>query len=237
MDDEEAALTDHTAELRRRLIHTTLWFVAATAILFPASSPLLTWLQNDLALQLHALAAYEVIYTQLNLAITLGLIATLPVLLLQALLFAKPGLKSHEYRVMRNMLPASLVLFLAGSIFAYHVIIRNVFTFFQQTTRAADITAVWGLQNTIGFAIKLSALTGILFQVPVVAAVLGRAGIVTAPQMRRYRVHVFIGVLALSAVATPPDVVSQVIVTAPVMGLYEASIRLVAWIAPTAPRD
>lgn len=221
------ALSPHVQEMRRRLLQVLLFFFIATGIAFYWSADLLTWLQQDLALALNALAAYEVLYTQLIIAALAGFVLTLPFTTFHLLRFLKPGLKPREYRVLRNYAPFFFVLFFAGAAFSYEFVVKTSLQFFQQSTAASDVAAVWGLKSTILFVLKISALTGVMFQLPIIAAILSRAGMLRAAQMKQYRAYVIVSVLLIAAVATPPDVITQILVTVPVIGLYEVSILLV----------
>lgn len=227
MDGEEAALEKHVRELRRRVIYSVSLLAVASGVAFYFSPRMLEFLQADLGVTLHALTAYEVLYTQLTLSIIAGITVSLPFIMYQLLKFAQPGLKRREYTAMRNFLPFSYLLFLAGGAFTYQFVVKNALEFFRSMTDASRVESVWGLQSTLGFAVKLSVVTGLLFQMPVVSAVLAHAGLVTSGQMRRYRVYVIVAVLVLSALATPPDIVTQLMVTAPVILLYEISILIV----------
>lgn len=221
------ALEAHVAELRSRLLQVLLAFFIATGATFYYSQDLLDWLQADLAIDLNSLAAYEVIYTQLMLAALLGFIIALPVTLYHLLAFVRPGLKPKEYNILRNYLPLFFVLFAIGSGFAYNFIVKASLQFFYQTTANSGVTPVWGLRNTILFVLKISALTGVLFQLPIIASVLAKAGMIDARMMKANRAYFIVGVLLVAALATPPDIITQVMVTVPVIGLYELSIFLV----------
>jgi len=220
-------MSKHVNELRERLKITAIFFVSSTALAFYYSAEALQWLQNDLGFDLNALTAYEVLYTELMIAFLGGFLISLPVILFEALAFARPGLKEEEYKAMRNYLPFSVLLFLVGSVFSYQYVVKTSLNFFQQTAASAEVPALWGLQNTIGFALRLSAFTGIIFQLPIVSLILAKAGVINQEMMRKYRSYFIVVILLVSAVATPPDIVSQILVTVPVIGLYEISIFLV----------
>ncbi|MFB6158866.1 MAG: twin-arginine translocase subunit TatC [Candidatus Nanohalobium sp.] len=224
---EEQQLEHHVAELRWRLKHSFIVLVVLTAVAFYFSPQMLTWLQHDLTMELNALVAYEVLYTRLMMSVLAGVLMSLPVLMYHGIKFAQPGLKPEEYRVLRNYLPMSVILFVAGAVFAYQVIVKSSLDFFQSVTTGSGVEAVWGLQNTLGFALKLSAFTGIMFQLPIAALVLAKAGLIDRESMIQYRSYFMVAVLLLAAVATPPDIVTQVMLTVPVMGLYQLSIFLV----------
>lgn len=220
-------LETHIKELRSRLRHVLIVFTVFLAVSFYFSPEVLTWLQNDLGFNLNALIAYEVIYTRLMLSVLAALIFSTPVVFYHFLKFVKPGLTDFEYRVIRNYMPLSVVLFIVGSVFAYEVIVKSSLRFFQASTAGSGVNALWGLSSTIGFALKLSAFTGVMFQLPIAALVLARAGLIDREAMLRHRTYFFLAILFVSAVVTPPDIVSQVFLTAPVMGLYQLSIFLV----------
>lgn len=224
----EASFETHLSELKSRLTHSGIVLVVLTAASFFLSSRLLNLIQNDLSVSLHALAAYEALYTQILISVIFGFFLALPAILYQALKFVKPGLKDDEYRLLRNYLPFSVLLFVGGAVFAYEFIVKSSLAFFASTTTGTGVDAVWGLQNTVGFALKLSAFTGITFQLPIASVVLAKAGVLESKDMRKYRAYFFVFILLISAVATPPDVVSQVLLTLPVMALYQLSIYLVS---------
>ena len=221
------SLEDHVVELRRRLKIISVFLFASTATVFYFSSDILNWVQADLGFELNALSAYEVFYTEIMIAFLIGFIASLPVVLYQVIGFMRPGLTEREYKVMRNFLPFSVILFVAGATFAYEYVVKASLSFFQGTAETASVEALWGLQNTISFSLRLSALTGIIFQLPIVAVILASAGIIDREMMREYQFHFIIAILIVSAFATPPDIISQALVTLPVIGLYQLSILLV----------
>lgn len=223
----EQPLEKHLLELKSRLLKSSAALALAGIAGFLYSSTILTWIQNDLTLSLHALTAYEVFYTRITIALLFGFVLALPFIAFQMLKFAQPGLKNREYRVIRNYLPFSLLLFIGGAVFSYQYVVKSALGFFSSMTQGSQVTAVWGLQNTVGFVVKLSAFSGLMFQLPVVSVVLASAGVLTKEMMVEYRPYAFVAVLLLSAVSTPPDVVTQILVTIPVMGLYQVSIWLV----------
>jgi sec-independent protein translocase protein TatC len=224
---EKQSFSRHLAELRQRLKHLSIVFIVLTAVSFYYSGAVIEFLQKDLSVSLNALKAYEVLYTEISIALLMGFLLSLPVFIYQGLKFAEPGLKRSEYKILRNYIPFSIILFATGAVFAYSVIVKYSLQFFQSVTSTADIAALWGLQSTVSFALRLSALTGVIFQLPIVALILAKAGLIDASKMKKYRAHFMIAVLLLAAVSTPPDIITQLLVTAPVLLLYQLSIWLV----------
>jgi sec-independent protein translocase protein TatC len=225
--EEKQEFSKHLEELQWRLKHSAIVFIVLSGVSFYYSDRIINFLQSDLSVSLNALKAYEVLYTEFSIALLLGLLLSLPVLIYQALKFAEPGLKKGEYRMLRNYIPFSIILFVGGALFAYQFVIKYSLNFFSEVTSSAEIAALWGLQSTVSFALRLSAFTGIIFQLPIVALILSKAGIINVEMMREYRAHFMIAVLFTAALSTPPDIITQVLVTAPVLGLYQLSIWLV----------
>lgn len=234
MDSRDPAkdIQYHVQELRSRLAHSIIVLLILSGLGIYFSGEMLAWLQNDLQVGLNALTPYETIYTRIMIGVMFGFFTSLPVMLYQMLKFAEPGLKTKEYRVIRNFLPFSFILFIIGGAFSYTFIVKKSLSFFQHHTETAAVNTVWGLQNTIGFSLKLSAVAGALFQLPIVSMVLAKAGIINAEMMKKYRAYFIVGILVLAAVSTPPDLVTQIMITVPIIGLYELSIFLVSRIQP-----
>lgn len=220
-------LDSHIAELRARILFVTALFIVFSGIGFYFSPQILNWLQADLSMQLNAFVAYEVFYTQLMIAGLTGFVTTLPFMVWQSLKFAEPGLKQKEYKILRNFLPFSLFLFLLGAVFSYEFVVKTSLSFFEANTAGTQVAPVWGLKKTLGYALKLSIFSGLMFQLPIVAALLGWLGMISSELMRKYRIYFILLVLLISAMATPPDVLTQLLVTLPVIGLYQLSIWIV----------
>lgn len=223
----EADFETHFRELTNRLNHIAIVLFVFSVLGWFASELILQYIQSSLEVELHAVQVYEVIYARLNIAVIFGLALTLPVLCYQLLLFAKPGLTSHEYTTLRNFLPLSLLLFTLGSVFAYVFVISTALNFLHARTILAGINPIWGLGNTIGFIVRTSALTGILFQIPIFIAILNRLSIINREILEKYRAYFIVFVLFVSALATPPDIITQILITLPVILLYEISLRLI----------
>jgi len=220
-------LEKHIQELRARVLWILAFFGGSTALSFYYSKNILSFLQTDLNVALHALTAYETFYTQLMIAMVVGFFLSLPVVLYQLLKFSEPGLKPREYKLLRNYLPFSVLLFGIGAVFSYQYVVKTSLSFFQASTVATDVTSVWGLKSTLGFAMKLSGFTGVVFQLPIIAVILAKTGLINKNMMVKYRSYFIIGILLCAALATPPDILTQILVTVPVIGLYQLSIFLV----------
>ncbi|MBY6294463.1 twin-arginine translocase subunit TatC [Nanohaloarchaea archaeon H01] len=221
---ELKAFDEHLEELRSCFKHIAIVFVVLMAFFFMVSDQLLLLMQRDVSVSLNALTPFEVLNVRLSMAAILGLIGSLPVFIYSFISFARPGLTDREYRILRNFLPVSYLLFVVGSVFAYQVVFKNAVNFFAGFTEGAGVAIVWGLQNTLMLGLRISILTGFLFQLPILVLILNKSGLVSVEQLRKYRSYVIVLILLVAAVATPPDVLTQVMITLPIVLLYEASV-------------
>lgn len=210
-------------------MQTALVFLVLSAVFFLASDHILAWMQSDVDVGLHGLTPFEVLNVRLGIAALFGFVATLPVLIYQFIDFARPGLTESEYRILKYSLPVSYLLFVIGSIFSYAVVFRNALEWFIGFTKGSEVEVVWGLSNTLMLGLRISLVTGFLFQLPLLIIVLNKSGLVSAEDLIRYRPYVIVVVLSVAAFATPPDLLTQVFITFPVVMLYELSIRFVSW--------
>lgn len=223
---EVKSFEDHFEDLRASIKHTGFIFAALTAFFFILSGEILALMQQDLAVSLHGLSPFEVLNVRIGMAFIFGIIFSSPVIIYSIVQFARPGLKNSEYKVLRNFLPFSYLLFVSGTVFAYQFIFKNAVNFFINYTQASGVTAVWGLQNTLMLGLRISLVTGFLFQLPLLVLILHKSGLVTLEQLKEYRPYVVVGILLIAAVATPPDIITQVGITLPIILLYELSIRI-----------
>jgi len=218
---------EHFVELKASVKHSFIVFVLLSVFFFITSEGLLAFMQQDLQVNLHGLTPFEVFNVRLSISAILGIIFSIPVILYSLINFAKPGLTTKEYKILKYSFPVSYLLFVSGSIFAYQVVFKNAVNFFLGYTQAAEVAVVWGLQNTLMLGARISILSGILFQLPLIVAILEKGGLVTVQQLKEYRAYVIVGVLLIAAVATPPDLITQIGITLPIILLYELSVRIV----------
>ena len=153
-----------------------------------------------------------------------GLVLGFPYTFWEIWRFIKPGLKKNERRASRGVTFVVTLLFLMGLGFGYFIITPISVNFLWNYQLSASIQNIPDVSNVLGLVAAVALASGLLFQLPVVSYMLSKAGIVTPELMRRYRKHSFVVILVLSAIITPPDVISQILIALPLTLLYEVSI-------------
>ncbi|HSP23284.1 MAG TPA: twin-arginine translocase subunit TatC [Planococcus sp. (in: firmicutes)] len=223
-DDRVETLIDHLGDLRKQLIKSLLVFGLFLIVVF---STLNLWFPfvvkgHDLVI----LGPLEVIkfYTSISLTLALGL--SLPFLCHFLWQFVKPGLKEEESKFIGLYSPAMLVLFVAGVAFGYFIV--NPLSYqFLVGLGAANFAVMISASEYIHFLIMTTIPLGLLFEMPIVALFLSSIGILTSVSMKKVRKWSYLVLAIVSALITPPDFISQLLVLIPMAVLYEASIYIV----------
>ena len=157
-------------------------------------------------------------------SITLGFVVAFPYVIYQFWKFISPGLYTHEKRTASGFISISSLLFFIGVLFGYYVVTPLSIRFLGTYTVSTEIFNDFDL-NSYTALIRASVLaSGLIFELPILVYFLTKIGLITPELMRKYRKISLIMVMFLSAVITPPDVASQIIVAIPVLILYELSI-------------
>ena len=157
-------------------------------------------------------------------SITLGFVVAFPYVINQFWRFISPGLHSYEKKMASGFISVSSILFFLGVLFGYYVVTPLSIRFLGTYSVSAEIFNDFDL-NSYTALIRASVLaSGLIFELPILVYFLTKIGLITPELMRKYRKIALVMVLFLSAVITPPDVASQIIVAIPVLILYELSI-------------
>lgn len=157
-----------------------------------------------------------------------GFIIAFPYVLYEFWRFVAPGLKQTERRYSRWVMFFGGLLFMMGVLFGYYLIVPLSLQFLGTYTISEEVSNLIDLNSYISTVSTVTLATGIIFELPVVIYFLARSGLVTSEFLRKYRRHAIVLILVLSAVITPPDVASQILVSVPILILYEISIHLAA---------
>jgi sec-independent protein translocase protein TatC len=232
LEDEKLPITDHLEELRWRLIKCLI----AVAVGFGVSYAFIKTIFNFFVSPLVAVmppgsrliytSLPEAFITNLKLAFFVGLILALPVIFYQLWKFIMPGLYESERRYVIPFVIIATLFFILGACFAFFVVFPFGFRFFLGYS-SESISAFPTLKEYLSFATSLLMAFGFVFELPVVIFFLARIGIVNHDMLKRQRKYAILVNSILSAVITPPDVISMLFMMVPLQILYEISI----WVA------
>lgn len=157
-----------------------------------------------------------------------GFILAFPFVFYQLWSFVKPGLRQTEKKAVRGITFFVTILFFIGVVFGYLVVAPLCIQFFGYFSLSEEFQNIWMIGSFMSLIISSVIFTGLLFLLPIIVFILTKIGILTPAFLRKYRKHSIVGVLILSALITPPDFISQVIVSVPIIILYEIGILVSA---------
>lgn len=216
-------------------------FVFDTLILAPTRPDFFTnrllcslgeWLQvsglciNQIPLHLQNISMSGQFTTHFTISFLLGAIASFPYLFYEFWRFIRPALYVHEARHARGAVWAASSLFTVGILFAYYLIVPLSVDFLGNYKVSDQVENIVNLQSYISTFSSILLSGGAVFELPVFIFFLAKIGVVSSAFLKQYRRHAIVVIVIFAAVITPPDVVSQLMVTLPLVLLYELSIFL-----------
>ena len=233
--DSTMSLGDHLEELRARLILAILGLAVGAVVCLFFGKQILGFIEWPYTLlrqnhpELSRLKYWgppEAFAAYMKISLMAGLIVSSPWVFYQLWMFVAAGLYSHERRYVRCAVPFSAGLFIAGALFFLFFVAPLSLEFFLRFGKYIGVEAMWTLQKYVSFITMLMLVFGIGFQTPIAVFILSRTGLVSIQALRRSRKYVFLTVFVVAAVATPPDVISQVTLALPLYLLFELGIVL-----------
>lgn len=228
--------TSHLEELRFRLIRCSIAVGVAFLGCFAFANDIFAILADPIrrlkipGLILIGTAVTEAFFTKMKIAFFAAIIVALPVLLWQGWQFVAPGLYEHEKRYTRSFVSFGSFFFLAGVIFCYRIVLQQGLGFLLARYQALQVQPAIQIGDYLSLVTRLVLAFGAMFQLPVAAYFLARVGLIDHRLLIHYFGYAFLAMAVIAAILTPPDLISQVLLMAPLMLLYGVSIG-VAYIA------
>ena len=165
--------------------------------------------------------------THITTSCYLGLLGASPYVVFEIFRFISPALYENERRYSVRVVTAIYTLFIIGVLMSYFILFPISFRFLGTYSVAARVTSTITLDSYIETFTTLTLVMGLVFQLPVIAFVLGKMGFITAEMLSAYRKHALVIIALVAAIITPPDIMTLILVTIPLYMLYEVSIRVV----------
>ena len=171
-------------------------------------------------------------FVPMKVTMLVAFLIALPVVMYQMWAFIAPGLYQHERTLILPLVISSYSLFIIGMAFAYFLVFPTVFNFMASYNAPLGAEMSTDIDNYLSFAMTTFLAFGITFEVPVVVVVLVRMGMVTLAKLKEIRPYVIVGAFVISAIVTPPDVLSQLLLAVPMTLLYELGLLLARFYVP-----
>lgn len=246
-DDKNMSFFEHIDELRSHIIKSLLAicifgvlayvfsdFVVDTIIFGPKSKDFITYkilcmLSKDSCFEGYD---FKIINTDvtgqfimsLSIAFITGLIIAFPFIIYQFWLFLKPALKPKERKKTTGIIMVSSLLFIIGVLFGYYVLAPCSLFFMASYHISTEINNTWTIQSYISFMAMLTVATGLIFELPLVMYFLAKLGLITSSFLKKNRRYAILIIVVVAAIVTPPDVGSQILVSIPLLVLFEIGI-------------
>ena len=239
IDDSKQPLLDHLIELRRRLLWSLVTLGVTFGLCLTQARTIFAFLVQPLLRAGQGKIIYtdifEAFFVEVKVALFAALMLSFPVIATQIWRFVAPGLYVKEKKAFLPFLLLTPFFFVAGAAFAYFVTMPFALHYllsYQGNVGGIQQEALPGVGNYLSFVTRFLFGFGVAFLLPILLMVLERAGVVTREQLARSRRYAIVIVLAVSAVLTPPDAVSMILLAGPLYALYELAIlaiRVTHW--------
>jgi len=245
LEDSKLPLTEHLSELRKRILISLAFLLTAFIVIFNYSEalfnilsfPLKSEINFDLtnpyihikektAVSLVFLAPAEAFWMHMKVSFVASFIFALPIIFYQIWKFISPGLLANEKKYLIPFLVSSTVLFLAGSLFCFVIVLPFAMTFLLGY-KTGTLTPMISVGSYIDFCLKFILAFGAIFELPLVIIFLTKFGIVSPRSLAKNRKYAILVSFIVAAVLTPtPDAFNQVLMAVPIIILYEIGILL-----------
>ncbi|PIR21510.1 MAG: twin-arginine translocase subunit TatC [Deltaproteobacteria bacterium CG11_big_fil_rev_8_21_14_0_20_47_16] len=230
------SLSGHLSELQRVLFRSIIATLITSVAAFCFATPLFKLLMRPYSsftqhqsVIIQSLDPSETFSISMQIALIVGLVLASPIIIRELWWFVSPGLKQKERRYISSAFLFGLLLFAAGVMMAYSVVLPVSLRFFWDYSLGLGVTPAWSIDNYFNFVLTTLLAFGIAFELPIVTTLLTYMHILTAEMLSKGRRYAIFAIVALAAILTP-DMISLALMAAPMLGLYELAIVLSKWV-------
>ncbi len=231
VDLKGQSLFEHLGELRIRLVYCAYILIIATGICYGFSEHIFNFIRAPIQ---PYLPNGGLIYTgpldkfiaHIKIAFVCGIIISCPLWLYQVWKFVAPGLYSNEKKYTVGFIFSGTVLFLLGASFSYWVVLPMAFHFLMNFGGNIDKPMI-SIDQYLGFFTQMCLMFGVSFELPLIISILGMMGIVSQKFLKEKRRYAVMILAIASAIITPPDLMSMIMMLIPMLALYELGVIVV----------
>ncbi|WP_028550552.1 twin-arginine translocase subunit TatC [Paenibacillus sp. UNC451MF] len=229
MEDRTMTLTDHIAELRKRILLVLLMVVVTMAAGLFIAPRILVYLKSvppASGIAWNVFSPWDGIRIYMSIALAFSLAVTLPFALYQLWKFVNVGLKTNEQDAALKYIPFTIICFIIGFSFAYFVVFPMSFTFTTGIAKSLQFTETYGISQYFGFMFNIVLPLAVAFELPVVVMFLTKIGILNPKRLHTMRRYAYLVLVIVASLISPPEILSHLMVAIPLIGLYEISVWL-----------
>jgi sec-independent protein translocase protein TatC len=224
-DRTEMHFYGHLKELRKRILLGFFFFLLFVVIGFVVANPIIRWLKPK-DLDWNVFAPGDALGVYMKVAFVIGLVGAFPFILYQIWAFVRPGLKPVEQKVALRFIPIASLLFIAGIAFSYFVLFPMILNFMLALTESIEVEMLLGINQYFGFLFNILVPFALLFELPIIVMFLTRLRILNPIRMGKFRKYAYFLLILIAVTITPPELITDILVTLPLLLLYEFSIWL-----------
>ena len=231
MIDEKQPFIAHLKELRDRLVVSLAGLAVAFIATYSFKEKIFHFLMQPFIKVMPAKSSFiftsitEAFMTYFKVALVAALFLAAPVILYEVWMFVAPGLYEKEKKYIAPFIIFGSFFFVGGALFCYYVTMPVVYRFFVSYA-GTMIIPMPSLKEYMSLTLKMLVIFGLIFQMPLVAYYLAKAGIINYKGLAKKRRYAILGIAVLSAIITPPEVSSQLLMALPMYGLFELSVMI-----------
>ncbi|MCZ8515419.1 twin-arginine translocase subunit TatC [Paenibacillus filicis] len=217
----------HLTEVRKRLLIVGGWFVVTLGLGMYVSPQILRYIKSrpmEGGIEWNVFSFTDGLLIYMKCAILFAVLFTMPLLLYHLWAFVRPGLTDSEARSTLPYIPAAFALFLFGVAFSYLVVFPMMLRFMKSINHTIGAVETYGIDRYFSFLFDIVFPMAVAFELPVVLLFLTRIGLLTPDRLRRARKYAYVGLTIVGSCISPPDFVSHLSVTIPLILLFEISV-------------
>ncbi|NOU89673.1 twin-arginine translocase subunit TatC [Paenibacillus sp. LMG 31460] len=222
----------HLTEVRKRLLIVFAWFVVTLSIGLYVSPRILRYMKSQPLvgeIKWNVFSFTDGLAIYMKCAFLVALLFTVPVLLYQVWAFVRPGLTDAEAKSTLPYIPVSFALFIIGVSFSYWVVFPMMIRFMIRMNHTVGAVETYGIDRYFSFLFEVVFPMAIAFELPVVVLFLTRIGLLTPQRLKMTRKYAYVGLAIIGSCISPPDMISHLSVTLPLILLFEISVMVAGW--------
>ncbi|MCQ2009211.1 twin-arginine translocase subunit TatC [Sporolactobacillus sp. STSJ-5] len=227
MTEKNMSLIEHFNELRKRIISVFVVFVLSAAAMLFFTKNFYLWLVSDLGVsnKLAVLGPTDIVSVYFLIAGVVAIAVTIPFAAWQLWLFVAPALSKNERKLTLSYIPAIFLLFIGGIVFGYEIVFPNILHFLLGMNDDM-FQVLFTTDRYFRFMINVVLPFGVLFEMPVIVVFLTNLGILTPILMKKMRRIAYFVLIVIGVVLSPPDFVSDTVMSIPLLLLYEICVTV-----------